>query len=516
MSESLNELFSIAEPPVKILIIDDNQDFCVGLEFLLKSDNVTLRAANDGERGLNMIAADKPDIVLLDIVMPILGGVETCRRIRQNPSNNSIYVVMLSSIKVETKQISDGLEAGADGYIIRPLPNRELLARLRGFIRIKRAEINLEIAEEKYRRLFNTMMNAYAHHQIITDDAGKPIDYRFIEVNTEFEKLTGKKASEIRGRSVLEVFPETESYWIEKYGEVALNGIEEKFINFSSALEKYFEVHAFSPAPGEFSTIFLDVTERELSREKMEKFNAELEKLNHDKDVFLSIIAHDLKSPFSGILGFSDMLKDNVAALSRDEIEFYATAIHRSANQTYRLLENLLHWTRIQRGKMPFNPQKLNLKAIADEVIEDSFASSSAKNLNLFNKLDSNLEVLADEEMLNTIFRNLLSNAWKFTSQGGSIELTSCLKPGFVEISVSDTGIGMSSELVNELLTSNELISPASDNNKGGTGIGLLLCKDFINRHGDSLRIESTPEKGSIFIFSIPLAASEQKFYTTL
>lgn len=152
-------------------------------------------------------------------------------------------------------------------------PNRELVARLRAFIRLKTAEKALVKAETKYQRLFETMIMGYAHHRMIVNAQGKAVDYKFLEINPEFEKITGLKREKLLGKTVFEVFPQTEMYWIDRYSKVAFTGKEERFVNFSSDMNRYFEVYAFSPAEGEFSTLFYDVTDRELAKGKLEKYN---------------------------------------------------------------------------------------------------------------------------------------------------------------------------------------------------------------------------------------------------
>ena len=153
--------------PVTIAVIDDNVEFGIGIKLMLAKDEVEIHTAGDGVEGLNLVSRLLPDIVLLDVVMPGMSGVEVCKEIRQIPELSDILVVMLSGIKTHTDQMAEGLEAGADGYIARPIPNRELLARLRAYIRIKRSEKALKVAENKYQRLFDTMIMAYAHHRII-------------------------------------------------------------------------------------------------------------------------------------------------------------------------------------------------------------------------------------------------------------------------------------------------------------------------------------------------------------
>ncbi len=489
---------------VSLLVIDDNVEFGIGVKMLLANDKVEVHTAGDGIEGLELAERLKPDIILLDIVMPGMNGLEVCRKIRENQELSHVYIVMLSGIKISTDQMADGLESGADGYIARPVSNRELLARIRSFIKLKRTEKALENSESKYKLLFDTIIIGYAHHQIVLDDNGKPIDFRYIEVNPEFERLVGKSRNEIIDKTVFEVFPETESYWLEKYGEVALHGTETRFVNYSGALGKYFEVYAFSPAKEEFSTLFYDVTDRELAREKMEKYNRELEELNRNKDTFFSIIAHDLRSPFNSIIGFSNLMKEDAKSISASEIEEYAGYINSSAVQTLRLLENLLNWARLQQGKINFNPGNIRLSDCINEVLSMYTEVAKKKNIALISRVESEVDVFADEEMVKTILRNLVSNAIKFTGAGGQVTISIKNVGNNVVVEIADTGTGMSDKLKADLFKEGVKHPTPGTGNEKGTGLGLMLCSEFVEMHGGEIKVESELNKGSSFSFTLP------------
>ncbi len=490
---------------VKLLVVDDNAEFGIGVKMLLSKDDVEVYTASNGTDGLEMTDSLKPDIIVLDVVMPGIDGIEVCRTIRKNPDFSNISIIMLSGFKTHTDQMSDGLEAGANEYITRPIPNRELLARLRAFISLKQSEKALEQSEAKYKMLFDTMIIGYAHHQIITDEAGLPVDYTFLEINPEFERIIGMTRDEIIGRRVLEILPETESLWINKFGEVALKGTKTRFINYARSFDRYFEVYAFSPSDGEFSALFYDVTENELAKARIEQFNRELEKLNNDKDKFFSIIAHDLRSPFNTILGFSELMKSDGYNLSGMEVVEYSTLIHKSASQTLRLLENLLQWARLEQGKIPFNPIEINLDDLIEKIISMSGDQHIKKNIELCKVIPKHLTVHADEEMLMTIMRNLISNAVKFTHNGRRVEIKAEMTATEIQISVSDNGIGMSEVTMKQLFVQESHISTPGAENEKGAGLGLILCKDFIEKHGGKIWIESEEGKGSKFKFSLPL-----------
>ena len=176
---------------------------------------------------------------------------------------------------------------------------------------------------------------------------------------------------------------------------------------------------------------------------QLQKYSEELQELNATKDKFFSIIAHDLKNPFSSIVGFSEILKDEAKHLDIETIEQYAEVLHSTAKNTYRLLENLLDWARVQQSGMPFRPGSIILKTIVSEVAELMVEKANSKSITIINHIPDNLIVRADEDMLKTILRNLVSNALKYTSANGTVEIKTVSLADGIEITVKDTGTGI-------------------------------------------------------------------------
>ncbi|MBL7967022.1 MAG: CHASE domain-containing protein [Prolixibacteraceae bacterium] len=238
---------------------------------------------------------------------------------------------------------------------------------------------------------------------------------------------------------------------------------------------------------------------------RIQHLNEELKRVNLSKDRFISVLAHDLKSPFNSLLGFSEVLSENINDLSKNEIEEFARNINTSAQGTYLLLEELLLWARVQTDHFPFTPKIINLFDICNQVIEDHKFISQKKNISVLNEIDSILNVKADELMLKTILRNLFSNAIKFTSKGGQIKLTADRsKNNRIVMSVIDNGIGMTSIEVSDLFNISTMHSKMGTANEKGTGMGLLLCKDLVLKHEGNIWVESSPGKGSQFSFTLP------------
>jgi PAS domain S-box-containing protein len=248
-----------------------------------------------------------------------------------------------------------------------------------------------------------------------------------------------------------------------------------------------------------------DITDRMKAEDTLKKSEASLRELNGTKDKFFSIIAHDLRSPFNSILGFSTMLSDEAAEMDLDQIKNYSSIIKNSATQTLQLLDNLLEWARLQQGKLILNPRLLVLKETVRDVTDTLRANARQKNITVLNEVPANIIVHADEDMLNTVIRNLLSNAIKFTPREGRVALTATTKDGFAELRVTDNGIGISPENILKLFDAASDFTMRGTAHEKGTGLGLMLCKEFIELHHGDIKVQSEPGKGSSFIVAIPI-----------
>ena len=252
-----------------------------------------------------------------------------------------------------------------------------------------------------------------------------------------------------------------------------------------------------------------DITNRKIAEEKINLYVNELKELNATKDKFFSIIAHDLKNPFNNILGFSELLKEEVRETDLDTIEIYANKIYSSAHQTFRLLENLLDWANTHRGHMIYTPEDLSLSEVTSEIIENLMQYAQKKEIDLQNKIQEGVRLLADRNMLKSILRNLITNAIKFTPMNGKVEIFSVAYSGEVKISVKDTGIGMTEKVKNELFRLDINHSTKGTANENGTGLGLILSKEFVQKSGGLIWVETELGKGSTFNFTLPLNKEE-------
>lgn len=244
---------------------------------------------------------------------------------------------------------------------------------------------------------------------------------------------------------------------------------------------------------------------------ELKLLNKNLENLNHNlleavyvKNRFFSIIAHDLKDPFNSLIGFSNLLIESIQEKNYDEVEEHSRIIHDGLNQTYNLTKNLLEWSNTQTATHAYNPKKIVPAELITEVCANIKHVAEQKQIKISSTLNSELEILADKDMMETILRNLISNAIKFTKKGGLITISAETGPDETIFSVSDNGVGIHPDDLEKLFKVENLISKKGTNNEKGTGLGLLLCKELIEKHQGKIWVSSEAEKGSIFYFSIP------------
>lgn len=247
-----------------------------------------------------------------------------------------------------------------------------------------------------------------------------------------------------------------------------------------------------------------DITQRKEAEQLLLQNELHLRKLNATKDKLFSVIAHDLKGPFSNIVGFSTLLNDEFDKLQTPEIKEFVKILSKSAVQTMQLLDNLLDWSRLQQKGIKFIPVHIDLTGLVNDVLEQIKGQARAKNIKIVNLVYNTPDCFADENMLKIIIRNLVSNAVKFTNQGGRIEVSATNTGNFTEISVTDNGIGIQPENIAKLFKIESEISTRGTASEPGTGLGLILCREFVEKHGGNIKVESTPGKGSKFCFTIP------------
>jgi PAS domain S-box-containing protein len=253
--------------------------------------------------------------------------------------------------------------------------------------------------------------------------------------------------------------------------------------------------------------LIIDITENVLADAEIQSKNEALSKSLAEKDKFFSIIAHDLRSPFNGLLGFTQILDEDLQNMNMDQIQNIASILRKSTKNVFNLVVNLLEWSRLQRGLTKLQPVKFFLALKINEILEPVLEKKKKKGTVLTIHIPENLLVFADINMIGSMIRNLVSNAVKFTPKGGHVIISAYYDThNNVEISVQDNGIGMSNDLIGKLFLLDENTSRKGTDKETGTGLGLILCKEFIEKHHGKIWVESEVGKGSTFHFALPIA----------
>lgn len=369
---------------------------------------------------------------------------------------------------------------------------------------------DLEEREHAFRLLVNNMNQGMAVHQVIFNEEGKPVNYRFTYLNEKYEQLTGFRKEDVLGKTILEIVPTISLKTIQKYANVALTGQAIHFESYSRERKTYYQAEIYQSSENHFAVILSDITERKRAQREIISKNKILEKLNVEKDKLFSIVSHDLRSPMNGILGLTGMINNEIDSFSKDHIREMAKSIHTSASSILQLLHGLLEWSQLQRGNVNFNPQKTDIAGSVQICINLLRESAKAKNISVISNVPASVSVIADNHMLDSILRNLVSNAIKFTPKGGQVEISAReSKSQTIVISIKDDGIGMSKSILDKLFILSSKINRKGTEGELSSGLGLIMCKELIERNGGRIWAESEESKGSTFYFTLKTSADE-------
>jgi signal transduction histidine kinase len=264
-------------------------------------------------------------------------------------------------------------------------------------------------------------------------------------------------------------------------------------------------------------SLFAQILGREESGQELQKKidgleseNAKLSHMNFEKDNFFSIMAHDLRSPFNGFLGLTYLLAEESHQMTPSELSEIGATLRKSASNIYSLLENLLEWSRIQRGVASFDPENVVLLDILARVLDPIIESAKNKNIRINIDIPDQIEVYADVRMMETVFRNIVSNCIKFTHHGGRVELSAILRPDeTVLITIQDNGTGMSQELCDKLFNINEVVKRSGTDGEPSSGLGLIICREFIQKNQGTIWLESAENMGTTVYFTLPVPLSD-------
>jgi len=371
----------------------------------------------------------------------------------------------------------------------------------------KNYEEELKKSEEKFRKVFENSGIGMVMVEL---------DGQFIKVNKAFCDITGYNEPEIIGKNFRDItHPDDLDISVGSTNDLLediskeTSTIEKRYFhkngNLIWALTTLSLIRDPNGKPQFFITQIQDITNRKKYEEKLLRYTDELKILNASKDKFFSIISHDLRTPFNSLLGISEFIIQSYEEMSREEIKESISNIFRSSQKVYNLILNLFEWTRMQSGRFEVEKTPLNLSINVGEILNLYIQSAELKKIKLINNVSKEIYIVADKYMLETILRNLISNAIKFTNKEGNVSISATRKGNFAQIAVSDNGMGISEENQKKLFRIDTKFQTNGTAEETGTGIGLILCKEFVEENGGTIFVNSEEGKGTSFFFTLPL-----------
>lgn len=408
--------------------------------------------------------------------------------------------------EVRWMELTGILRPGAQGS------PRRILGTAADITERKRAEEELRASEERYRTLFDSMDEGFCVIELLSDESGKVVDYRFLELNPAFAKHTG--LARAAGKRVKELVPDHDQHWFDMYAKVVATGEAVRFEKFGAALGRWFDVYATrlgGPGSDKVAILFNDISERKRTEENLRQLAAELAEIDRRKTEFLATLAHELRNPLAPLTNGLQLMRravNNPPALERAR-----EMMERQLRHLVRLVDDLLDIARISSGKVDLKKERVALKNVLSSAVETSMplVASAGHTLEV-HVPEGSLQIVADATRLAQVVSNLLNNAAKYTPHGGHIELSVRREASRVAIAVSDTGVGIAAEALPEVFEMFTQVGRNRDRSQGGLGIGLALVRRLVELHGGTVTVESPGNGGgSTFTVRLPLAESPQE-----
>jgi PAS domain S-box-containing protein len=525
----------MSEPKVIILHVDDNEANRYVVTRILQNAGFTVVEAATGTAGLKAVAEYQPTLVILDVKLPDISGFEVCRQIKANPETAFIPVLHLSASFIQSQDKAEGLDSGADAYLVQPVEPIELLATVRSLLRIRRAEEAALSSAREWQTTFDSIKDGVC----LVDTEGI-----ILRCNRAMTQLFSKPCHEILGYVYHELMGAEFGAGDGACFCHAKETHQRQVLEFQST-ERWF-AKTIDPVFDERGTltgavfILSEITERKRASALLQEQNDRLNQLmislqqqteqaqqaNRIKDEFLAVLSHELRSPLNPILGWTKILQTSRQDAAKTQ--YALETIERNAKLQVQLIEDLLDVSRILQGKLSLHTVPVGLTFTIKAALETVRLAAEAKSIQIQTIFEPNVgQVLGDSGRLQQIVWNLLSNAIKFTSQGGRVKVQLSKEEGsrepgagdtiphalcpmpYAQITVSDTGIGISSDFLPYVFDYFRQADGTTTRRFGGLGLGLAIVRHLVELHGGTVQAASSGEgKGATFTVKFPLIAA--------
>ena len=518
----------------KVLIVDDTPEN-LGVLFNLLNEEYEVLAAEGGSVALEIVAQDKPDLILLDIMMPDINGFEVCTIIKENPNTAEIPVIFISAL-TDTKNKVEGFNIGGVDYITKPFQQEEVLSRVKTHLQIKNLTHQLSEANKKLENKVETrtnelrdeldengrvslaLMESEKRFKMLFDSAPEMMllidisSSEIIDINSTGCELLGKKHEDVIGSNHEDYFKANDN----------CNDVQAHIKNSTNKKKRSFPNNLIKadgttiPIETSVKTVLVegnivlmamihDISERVQYHEELIEAKEEAEEMNRLKSVFLANMSHELRTPMISIMGFSEILYEEH---KNDEMGPMVANIRKSGKRLLDTFNLLLRLTELQSNSIVVNKELCDINLILLDILNDYGDQLKNLSIEFINEIPMMYNVYADESMLKELLYNMISNAMKFT-QNGEIRISSKNSrigtDEFNEIIISDTGVGIKKEYIELIFDPFRQASEGYNRNFEGAGLGLSITKKLVDLNNGHIKVESEEGKGSSFTISLPV-----------
>jgi PAS domain S-box-containing protein len=509
------------ETPYTLLNVDDDEaNLYAKTRILQRAGYHVLQAQTAGE-ALRRIAEHMPQLILLDVILPDMNGIELCRRIKSDPKTSHIIILQISASKVEVADRIHGLEGGADSYLTEPVEPEVLVASVRSLLRLyEREEENRRLAQaaqERERQLQSTFEQA-SEALLVCDNGGR--------ITRASDRAAAVAGQDPVGKLFSQVFPlefnpavrfrapaqgAAEAFTLSDLANVEPGSLSEASLLRGDGTRIYLQFSCrqlqrdADLEPVGYTVALTDITQRRQLEEELKRRMEELKVVDRRKDDFLATLAHELRNPLAPIRNAAAILQR--LHVEDADVQWCREIIEQQVGQLGRLLDDLLDLSRITRDRLELRKERVDLERVIHSAVDISrpLVDEFRHELNVSLPPEP-VDVMADEVRLTQILSNLLNNAAKYTEPGGKIWLTAQCSGENLSIRVKDTGIGIAADKLNEVFEMFSQLEPSLEQSHQGLGVGLTLVKRLTEMHGGSVGVRSEgPAMGAEFILTLPI-----------